>query len=117
MGRLTTHVLDTAQGIPAVGVKIVLALVRGNARTEVGSAITNLAGRIDHPLLESDDLVAGIYELDFSIAEYFENQPLHVSRPPFLDIVTIRFTIADAAEHYHIPLLVSPWAYSTYRGS
>ncbi len=117
MGRLTTHVLDTAQGIPAVGVIVVLTGLRGGAQTELGSAITNQDGRIDRPLLEGDDLVAGAYELDFNIARYFENQPLELSSPPFLDIVTIRFTIANADQNYHIPLLVSPWAYSTYRGN
>jgi 5-hydroxyisourate hydrolase len=117
MGRLTTHVLDTAQGIPAVGVRVVLRRVAGDSRTEVGVAITNREGRLDRPLLEGDELVAGTYELEFGIEGYFANQPLDVPRPPFLDIVTIRFTVADAGEHYHVPLLVSPWAYSTYRGS
>jgi len=117
MGRLTTHVLDTAQGIPAAGVAINLVRVAHDVRRMVAAAATNVDGRIDRPLLEGDALEAGTYELSFEIAAYFRGQPVPVPEPPFLDIVTIRFTVADAAAHYHIPLLVSPWAYSTYRGS
>lgn len=117
MGRLTTHVLDTAQGIPAIGVTIIVKRVDGGERSEIGSAITNREGRVDRPLLEGGDLVTGTYELDFDVGGYFDLQPLDVPRPPFLDIVTIRFTIADAGDHYHVPLLVSPWSYATYRGS
>ena len=117
MGQLTTHVLDTAQGKPAAGVRIVLYRVSGGDRVAMGSAVTNADGRVDDPLLGGDEFVVGTYELLFNIEEYFRGQPLAVAKPAFLDIVTIRFSIADAGAHYHVPLLVSPWAYSTYRGS
>jgi len=117
MGQLTTHVLDTAQGIPARGVVIVLCWVDGEDRTMIASAITGQDGRVDGPLLDDDSFAPGTYELVFDIDQYFRSQPVTVATPPFLDVVTIRFTVADAGSHYHIPLLVSPWAYSTYRGS
>ena len=117
MGRLTTHVLDTAQGKPAIGMRIVLTRIAGDRREAVDAAITNADGRLDAPLLEGEALVAGTYELAFDVAGYFRGQPVATSKPPFLDVVAIRFTVADANEHYHVPLLVSPWAYSTYRGS
>ena len=117
MGQLTTHVLDTAQGIPAAGVRIVLKRVEGDERIALDSAITNRDGRVDQPLLEGEDFMAGTYELVFDVDEYFRRQPVSVAKPAFLDVVTIRFTVSDAKSHYHVPLLVSPWAYSTYRGS
>ena len=117
MGRLTTHVLDIAQGIPAAGVQIVLNRVAGEQRDAIARKVTNRDGRADQPILEGDAFGAGTYELVFDVGEYFRNQPLDVRHPPFLDIVTIRFTVADPGEHCHVPLLVSPWAYSTYRGS
>ena len=117
MGRLTTHVLDTAQGIPAAGVRIELSGVDGAARVNSGRFVTNTDGRVDGPLLEGEALVAGTYELAFDVAAYFRDQPVATADPPFLDVVTIRFTVADPNAHYHVPLLVTPWAYSTYRGS
>jgi 5-hydroxyisourate hydrolase len=117
MSKLTTHVLDTAQGIPAERVDLALFRIDGGQRIEVARARTNRDGRLDSPLLEGDSLLAATYELAFDIGAYFQHQPLDVTEPPFLDIVTVRFTIANAGEPYHIPLLVSPWAYSTYRGS
>ncbi len=117
MGQLTTHVLDTAQGIPARDVGIVLHRVEGSNRTLVASAVTNHDGRVDAPLLAGDSFLTGTYELVFDVAGYFRLQPVGVTNPPFLDVVTIRFTVADAGQNHHIPLLVSPWAYSTYRGS
>lgn len=117
MGQLTTHVLDTAQGIPARGVGIVLYRVDGEDRTMIASAITGQDGRVDEPLLADDSVTPGTYELVFDIDDYFRSQPVNVTTPPFLDVVTIRFTVTEAGSHYHIPLLVSPWAYSTYRGS
>lgn len=117
MGRLTTHVLDTAQGVPARGVGIDLYRVEGRGRTLIAGAVTNRDGRVDSPLLEGETFMAGTYELEFDIAGYFALQPVTVTKPPFLDIVTIRFTVSDASASHHIPLLVSPWAYSTYRGS
>jgi 5-hydroxyisourate hydrolase len=115
-GRLTTHVLDTAQGCPARGVAIELVRV-GEGFGVLRSVHTNTDGRTDQPLLEGDDLRVGTYELRFSIGDYFARQPVHVDDPPFLDVVPVRVSIADAGAHYHVPLLASPWAYSTYRGS
>jgi 5-hydroxyisourate hydrolase len=117
MGRLTTHVLDTAQGIPAAGMDVALTLVNGTEWTEITSAVTNADGRLDGPLLDDEAFGVGTYELAFDVAGYFRGQPVTTAEPPFLDVVIIRFTVADAAAHYHVPLLVSPWAYSTYRGS
>ena len=112
MGKLTTHVLDTARGVPGAGIAIDLFRVEGGERRELGRFVTNADGRCDAPLLEGAALVAGTYELDFAIGEYFGGQ-----QPRFLDVVTLRFGIADAGAHYHVPLLASPWSYSTYRGS
>jgi len=107
MTRLTTHVLDTAQGRPAAGVRVALHF-GGEA---VAQATTNADGRA--VLLEADSLRTGIYELTFSVGEYFQAS----AEPPFLGDVVVRFGVADAAADYHVPLLVSPYGYSTYRGS
>jgi 5-hydroxyisourate hydrolase len=117
MGQLTTHVLDTAQGIPAAGVPVMVHRVSGSERVTVAQAVTNAQGRIDTPLLTGEAFTAGTYELAFEVEAYFRHQPVVLASPPYLDIVTLRFTVADAREHYHVPLLVSPWSYSTYRGS
>lgn len=117
MGQLTTHVLDTAQGIPGRAVRIVLYRIDGLDRTMLTSALTNADGRVDAPLLAGDEFTLGTFELVFDVAGYYRSQPLDVPTPPFLDLVTIRFTVSDAQRGYHIPLLVSPWSYSTYRGS
>ena len=117
MGRLTTHVLDTAQGIPARGVRITLSRVDGPDQSPIAQVVTNGDGRVDDPVLEGPSFTAGTYELVFDIDDYFRNQPVEITDPPFLDLVTIRFTVTDAGGNWHIPLLVSPWAYSTYRGS
>jgi 5-hydroxyisourate hydrolase len=114
-GRLTTHVLDTAQGRPAAGVAIDLRRV--GEHTPIHETCTNADGRTDEPLLEGAELVPGSYELRFAIGPYFAGQPVQADDPPFLDIVPVRITIVDAGAHVHVPLLVSPWAYSTYRGS
>jgi 5-hydroxyisourate hydrolase len=119
-GRLTTHVLDTAQGRPAAGLAVELWRVEGDERALVRSVVTDADGRTDGPLLEGDELTAGVYELVFAVGDYFAGQVgLRglIGGPPFLDRVPVRFGIADAGAHYHVPLLVSPWAYSTYRGS
>jgi 5-hydroxyisourate hydrolase len=116
MGRLTTHVLDTACGLPAAGVDIVLYRVSPDPR-ELGRARTNADGRLDKPLLEADEFAAGVYELIFHAGDYFRARQLEVEEPLFVDEVVLRFGINNAAQHYHVPLLVSPWAYSTYRGS
>jgi 5-hydroxyisourate hydrolase len=117
-GRLTTHILDTANGRPAAGVEIELwRLVTEPDEWElIVTVTTNADGRTDEPLLDGDAFVAGTYELFFAAGDYFKGQP-GVTLPPFLDRVPVRFTIADSSQHYHVPLLVSPWAYSTYRGS
>lgn len=118
MGRLTTHVLDTVAGTPARGMAIELfAIGAGGERRLVKSVTTNQDGRVDAPLLEGDALKAGTFELVFHVSNYFAAMKTAQGAPPFLDIVPLRFTVADAAAHYHVPLLVSPWSYSTYRGS
>ena len=117
-GRLTTHVLDTAGGHPAANMRVELWQLRGSAEPLLlKQAETNADGRLDAPLLSGPELLAGSYELHFFVAEYFRAQGVALPDPPFLDVVPLRFGIADAAAHYHVPLLVSPWAYSTYRGS
>ena len=118
-GRLTTHVLDTAQGRPAAGMAVELwRLGAGGAGPELlKTARTNADGRADAPLLAGEELAAGTYELVFAVGDYFAAQPVPAAEPPFLDRVPVRFGIADPHAHYHVPLLVSPWAYSTYRGS
>jgi 5-hydroxyisourate hydrolase len=119
MGRLTTHVLDAAQGLPAAGIEIELWRLddAGERRVPVRVVRTNPDGRTDGPLLEGEALTIGTYELVFGVADYFARQPVATSTPPFLDRVPVRFGVADPDAHYHVPLLVSPWAYSTYRGS
>lgn len=115
MGKLTTHVLDTAQGRPGQGIEISLWRL-GAERALVKRATTNKDGRTDAPLLDEADWQAGRYELEFSVAAYFARSALAQSDPPFLDVVVLRFALAEDS-HYHVPLLVSPWSYSTYRGS
>jgi 5-hydroxyisourate hydrolase len=117
-GRLTTHVLDTAQGRPAAGMRVELWRVgAAGGRELLASVRTNADGRVDSPLLSEGQLQAGVYELVFAAGEYFAGQPVAAATPPFLDTVPVRFGVADPEAHYHVPLLVSPWAYSTYRGS
>jgi 5-hydroxyisourate hydrolase len=116
-GRLTTHVLDTAQGVPAPGMEIELWFLQGEERRHLKTVRTDDDGRTGEPLLEAEELHPGAYELVFSVGAYFAGQPIEVPEPPFLDQVPVRFGVADAGAHYHVPLLVSPWAYSTYRGS
>jgi len=115
MGRLTTHILDTAHGGPAARVDIRLFALAAN-RELVASATTNEDGRTSAPLLDGKAMVAGSYELEFDIGDYFRTRGADLSDPPFLDTVVIRFALRSD-EDYHVPLLVSPWAYSTYRGS
>lgn len=115
MGRLTTHILDTARGGPAANVEIRLYST-GRSRELVTSAASNGDGRTPHPLLEGDGMVAGTYELEFDVGAYFRALGVELSDPAFLDTVVVRFSVRDD-EDYHVPLLVSPWSYSTYRGS
>ncbi|TWB43364.1 hydroxyisourate hydrolase [Nitrospirillum pindoramense] len=117
-GRLTTHVLDTMAGKPGAGISLALdRLGDDGARTRVAQARTNADGRCDAPLLAGADLTVGRYELTFAVGAYFKACGVALTDPPFLDEVPIRFAIADAGQHYHVPLLISPYAYSTYRGS
>jgi 5-hydroxyisourate hydrolase len=115
LGRLTTHVLDTASGVPASGMAV--RLLNADTRAVLCEAVTNADGRITPALLEGDALSAGKYVLTFHVADYFRKRGITLPDPPFLDVVEIPFGLADPAAHYHVPLLVSPWSYSTYRGS
>ncbi len=118
---LTTHVLDTANGCPACGVRIELYRVEssqlGEHKTLLREALTNRDGRLDGALLEGEAFVTGRYELVFHAAEYFSARGVLLPEPPFVEDVILRFGIAEPDQHYHVPLLVSPWSYSTYRGS
>ena len=113
MARLSTHVLDTANGRPAAGMCIRLYACGDEGRRLVKSMSTNQDGRTDEPLLSADRIPTGIYELEFCVAEYFGTQ----GDLPFLDQVVVRFGLADETANYHVPLLVSPYSYTTYRGS
>lgn len=117
MGKLSTHVLDITKGKPGVGVKLALYAVEDGRRTLLKQAVTNSDGRCDEPLLAGEKVRAGKYELVFGAGDYFAAQGVSVPEPRFVDEVVIAFGIADPAQNYHVPLVVSPWAYSTYRGS
>ncbi len=117
MGALTTHVLDTAKGCPGEGIQIQLFAVKGNDRTLLKTAITNDDGRVDAPLLSGDDFQEGEYLLEFSVGDYFRSNSVELTKPAFIDLVPIQFGVSDKDAHYHVPLLVSPYGYSTYRGS
>jgi 5-hydroxyisourate hydrolase len=118
MGRLTTHVLDTAHGCPAAGMAVTLQRLRDDGPAETLRALTlNADGRAEGPLLEGAALLPGRYRLLFEVAAYFRSRGLVLPEPPFVDRVPIDFGIADASAHYHVPLLASPWSFSTYRGS
>ena len=114
---LTTHVLDVSKGKPASGVAIELHALRDGQRVAVATAVTNADGRTDGPLAAADRLQAGTYELTFHVADYFRRTGVALDTPPFLGDIVIRVGIADPQTHYHVPLLVSPYGYSTYRGS
>lgn len=116
MAKLTTHVIDTANGTPAAGMYVELRAIDDAARAPVGSR-TDADGRCPAPLLEGAAFRAGRYALTFQVAAYFRSVATVLADPPFLDEVTIAFGIADTGRSYHVPLLVSPWSYSTYRGS
>lgn len=117
LGKLTTHVLDTARGRPAAGMAIELWGLEGSERSLLATTITNSDGRTNAPLLASGTLQARTYELVFHVGDYFRPQDLPLPKRLFLDRVPIQFAIDDPDSHYHVPLLVSPWSYSTYRGS
>ena len=115
-GRLTTHVLDTASGRPAAGLNIVLYKLGGDSRRKVKEAMTNADGRCDAPILSGEEFETGQYELVFFAGDYLRGLGADLPDPLFLDQIPIRFGMAEAA-HYHVPLLLSPFGYSTYRGS
>ena len=115
-GILTTHVLDTYHGVAAGGVAVELARL-GEARESIVRTTTNAEGRCAQPLLSGDAMQAGIYELSFDLEAYFRGKGVALAKPAFLSTVVLRIGIADPAAHYHVPLLASPWSYSTYRGS
>lgn len=117
MGRLSTHILDTTIGRPAADVKIELSRLSGTAWLSLKSTVTNADGRTDRPLLDGVELTAANYRIEFHVGDYFRNSGASVADPPFLDIVPIQIGIADPGLHYHVPLLCTPWSYSTYRGS
>lgn len=118
MGRLSTHILDIAQGRAAQGVLIELfGIAASGERSLLGTARTDADGRTADPLLSGADFATGTYELCFHIGDYFRASGAHPEQSPFLDVVPVRFAIGDASLHYHVPLLCTPWSYSTYRGS
>ena len=119
MGKLTTHVLDTTRGKPGQGIHVTLYRIENEQRTRLRQMITNDDGRCDEPLSSGDELKTGVYELLFAVGPYFnalEEQPVK-DDIRFLDDVVIRFGVPDADQHYHVPLLITPFSYSTYRGS
>lgn len=116
-GKLTTHILDTANGCPAANIAIALWFISDlEQKTLLKTVTTNADGRTDHPLLANDQLKIGVYQLVFSVGDYFA-QHSKTTDLPFLNQIPLQFGIADPDVHYHVPLLVSPWSYSTYRGS
>ena len=116
-GYLTTHVLDTAKGCPAEGIKIVLYKITDQDRVQVAQTVTNEDGRTNSPILPVGDFAVGTYELVFHAGDYLRASGQAGNDPLFLDQVPLRFGMSDAAAHYHVPLLLSPYGYSTYRGS
>lgn len=116
-GRLTTHVLDTATGLPAAGLAVELFRLDGEEPILIGTATTNADGRCEAPLLAGEDMAAGTYQLVFRVGDYLREQGLGLAEPLFLDIIPLRFGISQPAKHYHVPLLIAPFGYSTYRGS
>ena len=119
MGKLSTHVLDTARGCPAAGVGYLLYRVErvddAEKHMELASGVTNADGRTDQPLLAGEGFAAGVLELRFNVGAYLQTHA--PDEPAFFDWVTIRFVVSDASANYHVPLLLSPWSYTTYRGS
>jgi 5-hydroxyisourate hydrolase len=117
MGKLTTHVLDTAHGCPAAGMGVALFRFDAGSATLLKSVTLNADGRADSPLLADAELTRGRYRLVFALAAYFRSKGVVLADPPFLDDVPLDFGVSDPVAHYHVPLLASPFAYSTYRGS
>ena len=117
MARISTHVIDTAHGRPAAALRVGLYILRDGERHTIHTTITNSDGRTVEPLLAGDQIETGEYEMAFNVADYFRGVGAALASPPFLDQVVIRFGVSDAHGDYHVPLLVSPFGYSTYRGS
>lgn len=117
MGRLTTHVLDAAHGCPGSAIKVELYRVEGQQLELVNTALTNSDGRVDAPLLQGEDYRTGVYQLQFSAGAYYRARGVQLPEPAFLEVVVLRFGIDEQQDHYHVPLLISPYSYSTYRGS
>ena len=117
MGKLTTHVLDTATGKPAAAMRIDFAVIEPGGPRLLESIATNADGRTDKPLLAEAAMRVAVYELTFHVADYYRAQSIALPDPPFIDRVAVRFGVADVDAAYHVPLLCSPWSYSTYRGS
>lgn len=117
MGKLTTHVLDTMNGCPAAGMAVTLYRLNAGVPELLQQLTLNHDGRADAPLLQGDTFVPGTYRLVFGVAAYFKARGVDLPEPPFLDEVPLDFGLATVGQHYHVPLLASPWAYSTYRGS
>lgn len=117
MGKLSTHVLDITQGKPGAGVQVKLYRVDGGEKVLLKADSTNQDGRCEQPLLFGDEVQIGKYELVFGAGDYFAAQGVTVPTPRFIDEVVIAFGISDSGQNYHVPIVVSPWAYSTYRGS
>ncbi|WP_394249975.1 hydroxyisourate hydrolase [Vibrio profundi] len=117
MGRLTTHVLDTMHGLPGAEIKVELFKVDGESVEKLATILTNSDGRTDAPILAGNDFRSGKYQLVFHVADYYQSKGVTLDDVPFLDDVVIRFGLNDQDAHYHVPLLVSPYSFSTYRGS
>lgn len=117
MGKLSTHVLDTVHGVPAQGVAIELYRIEGDTRHLLKQTTTNQDGRCDEPLLDGPALTQGVYELIFHAGDYFAQRGVALPEPRFVDQVALRFGVANPDENYHVPLVVTPWTWSTYRGS
>ncbi|WP_296259186.1 MULTISPECIES: hydroxyisourate hydrolase [unclassified Pseudomonas] len=117
MGRLTTHVLDSAHGCPGSAIRVALYRVEGERLEKIAEALTNSDGRCDAPLLQGDAYRSGVYQLQFSAGDYFRTKGVPLGNHAFLDEVVLRFGIDASQDHYHVPLLISPYSYSTYRGS
>ena len=118
MAGLSTHILDNVRGGPAAGVGVELfSIANDGARTPLAKTLTNSDGRTDKPLISAADARVGAFEIVFHVGDYFRGAGANAADPPFLDIIPIRFSIADPKAHYHVPLLVTPWSYATYRGS
>ena len=117
MAGLTTHILDTHGGLPAAGVAVSLRRIAAHGPETLAATVTNADGRTDTPLLAPEATQPGVYEIDFAIGPYFRERGVALAEPAFLDVVTVRFGISDVSRHYHVPLLASPYGYTTYRGS